>query len=418
MFIKKTLIALWKGIINNGVHSGLGFDQVTRIRISNAVSIIGATFAFFYSLILLYNSAYSQAFNDFVFISNILLLFVFNRIRLYRVGTLFTFITVPITLILVNYEYCRIGTEYFFFAAIVLSFYYFKKTVNQILAVAFYVILILITKYLETTVEPVGIAAKVSIFAFVCNIFFSLTVLILCIWLFINEHKSNLLQIEKINSDLKIANEEISEKKESLKMVLREVNHRVKNNLQLIASLLNIQSRTVKSKTTRVALKSASDRLVSLMLVHQKLHKNDFIQKVCLKVYIKDLVEYLISSVGKKNSIEATTNVVDIMLSVEHTIHIGIVINELVTNAVKYGANPVTGFVNVDITITQSKSSLFINVSDKGPGFPNNFNCNSTNTLGMELVCSIVKQTGGDIKLYSNEGAKIEIEFKITEFSD
>lgn len=408
----------WSKILNNGVHAALDFEQVSRVRISNAISVVGAIFAFIYSIILLLNSQYRLALNDVFFIANLLLLYLFNHWRYYRVGTVLTFITVPLSLLLVNYEYGQIGTEYYFYGAIVLSFYYFKRPLNRYLVSAYFVALILATKYIETIVVLDEFAANIEPYILISNILMSLAILFLSVSLFMGEHIKYQVEIQNKNEQLNHALNDAHEKNDQVNLVLKELNHRVKNNLQMVSSLFNIQSYKTKNKETRRALKDARNRIVSIAIMHQKLYKDNLFHEVKLKKYIEELVEYLIQSVGTDENLKVTVNVEDIKLRIEDTVHVGLLINELITNALKYGYSNQNKRNEVSVELFLSNKLLTIIVCDSGSGFPNDFSIEKTDSFGLDLVHNIVNQHEGRIFLSSNNGARVELQLNITEFSD
>jgi two-component system, sensor histidine kinase PdtaS len=404
--------------LNNGTHSELSFNQIAQIRISNAISLIGSLFALFYAIILFSFTEYRLALNDVLFIANTLLLYLFNRFRLYKLGTLLAFFTIPIALMLVNYEYGRIGTEYYFYSGIVLCFYYYKKPVNQYLNVAYFVILILLIKWLEKGVVPIGLAASISPFVLISNIVMSIFLLLLTISLFIDEHEKYQHAIEEKNIHLNTALTELQKKNHQVNMMLKELNHRVKNNLQLISSLFNIQSYKTKNSETKNALKDARNRIVSIAIMHQKLYKENLFEEVMLKKYIEDLVEYLVQSVDQEGNTKVKMQIDEVQLRIEDTVHVGLIINELITNAIKYGTHPDTGSNKIELQLTNQPGNLYIRVADHGKGFPKDFDPLRSGSFGLELVENIVAQHEGSLKIYGDKGTTVELNLKITEFRD
>ena len=417
MPLKISLKTFWFRIINNGVHHELDFDQITQIRISNAISIIGALFAFFYCVFLATSSQFRLARNDIFFIANILLLYLFNYLRFYRLGTVFTFITLPVTLLFVNYEYGQIGTEYFFYSTIVLCFYYYRKPINQYLNSVYLIILIILTKYLEQTIPVEPFAAKISNYILLTNILMSSALLFISISLFINEHLNNKIEIEQKNRLLNEALKETQLKNEQVNLILKELNHRVKNNLQMVSSLFNIQSYKTKNKETRNALKAARNRIVSIAILHQKLYKDNLFLEIGLKKYLEELVDYLVQSVSLDNNVHVSCVVEDIKMRIEDTVHIGLIVNEVVTNALKYGVNKVSGGNHLDIRVEQVGGYLQIGIKDSGAGFPNEFSIEKSESFGLDLVYNIVLQHEGKIELINDSGAKVLVKIKMPEFS-
>ncbi len=197
---------------------------------------------------------------------------------------------------------------------------------------------------------------------------------------------------QKVNSGLEAKLKE----KETL---LKEVHHRVKNNLQTVSSLLSLQSRAVADPKIEAIIKSSQHRVVSMSMVHEMLYKrDDYSSKIELKPYVEDLCEYLIRSV-KGNEHEVTTNldIGDYRLSIDTVIPLGLIINETITNALKYGIPDNT---DGEITIHLSKkgtNSYEMYLGDNGIGFPEDINPKTSNSLGLKLIHNLARQLKGTI---------------------
>lgn len=408
----------WSQIVDNGVHQGLSFDQVVRIRISNAIAVVGSLFAFFYCVFLLSQGEYLLGLRDVVFIANLMLLYILNYFRWYKAGPILIFITVPVVLLWVNHVYGKIGTEYYFYAMIVLSFYYFKKPLNRYLISFYLVFLVLLTKYLEMVVVLSPFTARVEPYILFSNVFMSLFILFLGVSLFVNEHKKYQVEIESKNNQLNDALALANKRNEQVNLVLRELNHRVKNNLQMISSLFNIQSYKTKSNEVKWAMKDARNRIVSIAIMHQKLYKDNLFYEVRLKRYIEELVSYLVQSVSSNEVVNVQVDVDQVTLRIEDTVHVGLIINELLTNALKYGVTDENARNEISVEISQQNNYLVIIVSDSGKGFPKDFDFRKTESFGFYLLDNIVTQHEGELNLTNNGGARVEAKLKIPEFRD
>lgn len=412
------LKGIWLNVLNNGVREEHDFDLVMRIRISNGISIVGSFFAFSYCIFLLLNAQYRLAFNDVVFIANLMLMYLLNYLGYNKIGSVLTITTVPVMLLFVNYEYGRISTDYFYFACIVLGFYFFKRRLNQVLISLFFISLILLTKYLEAITIPNEFGLSVAPYIYISNTLMSLAILFLSISLFISEHEKHKHEMDVKSIQLNAALNLAQQKNEQVNIVLKELNHRVKNNLQMVSSLFNIQSYKTKNAETKNALKDARNRIVSIAIMHQKLYKDNLFYEVKLKKYIEELVDYLVQSVGFDDEINVKVEVDDVKLRIEDTVHVGLLINELLTNALKYGQsdNQLENMIKVEIL--SNNGTLTINVCDSGKGFPENFDIEKTDSFGLDLVRNIVIQHNGSVQLTNKNGAMISLQLKLTEFSD
>lgn len=221
------------------------------------------------------------------------------------------------------------------------------------------------------------------------------------------------------NSLLTIQKTEVEQKNEIIRTslieketLLKEIHHRVKNNLQIISSLLNLQSQNVKDKIAIEAFSESQRRLHSIALVHQKLYQNENLAKINIKEYFEDLVETIHQSFhSKAKSISYRLNIADANLDVDTAVPLGLIINELVTNAFKYAFNKTKeGELCINLNKEEEHSYSLI-VKDNGPGLPENLTMNETESLGLKLVNILVRQLEGTIDVKSNNGAEFTIHF-------
>ncbi len=192
----------------------------------------------------------------------------------------------------------------------------------------------------------------------------------------------------------------IIEKREKEKAVLlRELNHRVKNNLQMVASLFNLQASQLKGKESAAVLKAARLRVDTLTLIHQKLYREEVDGYVKLDDYIQELTENLIFSYGKE--VDLQFNLAPLRLHIDSSIPLGIVINELLTNSLKYATSEMRAMV-LKIKLEQKEDSVELTICDDGPGF---YTENGRpDSFGLKLVKSMVKQLRGSLLQENNNG--------------
>lgn len=191
----------------------------------------------------------------------------------------------------------------------------------------------------------------------------------------------------------------LEEKLNAKETLLKEVHHRVKNNLQTVSSLLSLQSRSINDEKISSIIKSSQNRVVSMAMVHEMLYKrDDYTSKIELKPYVEELCEYLIRSVkGNANKITTKLDIGDFKLSIDTVIPLGLIINETVTNALKYG---IPDNVAGEITINLSKkgaNTYEMYLGDNGIGFPEDVNPTTSNSLGLKLIHNLARQLRGTI---------------------
>jgi len=206
---------------------------------------------------------------------------------------------------------------------------------------------------------------------------------------------------EKIESSLK-----------EKEVLLREIHHRVKNNLQIISSMLNLQTNYISDKKSLAILEESRNRVRSMALIHEKLYQNESFSSLNIKDYVIELVNNLMRSYRADSRIISEINISDIFINTDTAIPLGLIINELVSNSLKYAfPDGRKGKITISlIPITSEKFQMII--SDNGVGLPENFDIKKTNTLGLQLVSSLVTQLDGEILLTNNAGAQLQIDFK------
>jgi len=199
-------------------------------------------------------------------------------------------------------------------------------------------------------------------------------------------------------------------------ILLKEVHHRVKNNLQVISSLLNLQSQHITDKDSLAMFQESQNRIRAMALIHEKLYTSEDLAHIDIASYIHSLTHQLITTYSTAASrVSMNIAVTDIFLTITTAIPCGLVINELVTNALKH-AFPHQQKGTITISMTPStKDSLILTVSDTGIGFPKKIDFRNTTTLGMQLVTSLVEQLEGTITLDRSEGTRFRIEFRTQE---
>jgi PAS domain S-box-containing protein len=214
-------------------------------------------------------------------------------------------------------------------------------------------------------------------------------------------------------TERKQAEEKIMASLSEKETLLKEVHHRVKNNMQVISSLLRLQEGKVKDKNAAALLRDSQNRIQSMALVYNKLYQSDNLASINMTDYINELIAGLIKSYVTSHSL-VSVNVVpgEVLLSIDLAIPCGLVINELVTNSLKY-AFPENRKGQISVSLKEDNDrELELVVSDDGVGMPDDINLVDTGTLGIRLVTNLVQdQLGGKIELNCNQGTKYQISF-------
>jgi two-component sensor histidine kinase len=194
--------------------------------------------------------------------------------------------------------------------------------------------------------------------------------------------------------------------------MLKEIHHRVKNNLQVISSLLSIQSTFLADPRDAQHFQESRDRIRTMALVHEKLYQSDDLVNVDFCPYVERLTANLFRSYAASGGrVNLRVDVKDVRLDADRAIPCGLIVNELVTNALKY-AFP--GGRNGTVTVTMRPDDDFylLIVSDDGVGMPADFDLAETESLGLQLVNMLASQLDGTVKMDTSPGTRFEIRFR------
>ena len=195
-------------------------------------------------------------------------------------------------------------------------------------------------------------------------------------------------------------------------VLLKEIHHRVKNNLQVISSLLKLQSRYIQDSRVSEMLKESQNRVRSMALVHEQLYQSKDLSNIDFAEYIQNLAHNLFQAYeNHAEGVKLQTNIAPCSLNIDTAVPCGLIINELVTNALKYAfKGQVKGKINIDFTLDNNRVCV-LTVSDSGIGFPQDLDYRKARTLGLRLVGSLVKQLRGGIELLETAGTTFRITF-------
>lgn len=217
-------------------------------------------------------------------------------------------------------------------------------------------------------------------------------------------------KIKNANQILRTQKELISKREQEKVLLLQELNHRVKNNLQMIASLLNLQSRELTGHPAKEAILSGKYRVEALSLVHRKLYQEGVDTKIVLKEYIEELVLGLFQ--GYNARFKPTFSITDISISIDIAIPLALIINELVINALKYAYEGIENPLLNIIMLQEDKESMHLQIIDNGVGFKTDKNTKD-NSFGIKLITSLIEQLEGTIKKLDTTGTHWEMNIKL-----
>ena len=222
--------------------------------------------------------------------------------------------------------------------------------------------------------------------------------------------------LELENSQRKLAEEKIQNSLHEKEVLLKEIHHRVKNNLQVISSLLYLNSKKIIDKEALEMFKESQNRVKSIALVHERLYQSKDLGKIDFKEYVIRLTNDLLRSFAVNTSlINLKVNINNIYISIDTAVPCGLIINELISNSLKYAfPNLETEQDHAEIKIEFNKAQnneFILEISDNGVGLPSDFDIKTTQSLGLQLVETLIAQLDGTKELDLSNGTLTRIKF-------
>ena len=192
--------------------------------------------------------------------------------------------------------------------------------------------------------------------------------------------------------------------------LVKEIHHRVKNNFHIVASLLEIQSSYLKNKEALSAIKDSQHRIHSMSIIHQKLYQSETLSTIHMPEYIYELVEYLRESYAIRDNIAFSLQVDNIELNHASAITLGLILNEAITNSIKYAFAKTEGTISISLAHI-SDSQLLLSIADNGRGLPGDFDSKIGASMGMELLHGLAEDLGGSFSIETDGGTHIKVIF-------
>jgi len=220
-------------------------------------------------------------------------------------------------------------------------------------------------------------------------------------------------KVKEKTKDLQNINEKLAHSVKEKEILLKEVHHRVKNNLQIISSLLNLQGEFNQQQDLQSLLKQSQHKIQTMAIIHEKLYQSDSLTFIDLKSYLESLIQYFKDSYDLTNqNIDFEIQMDEITLKMDHLVPCGLIINELVTNSLKY-AFPHQTSGQINIKAIQQGEMCVLTIRDNGIGLPTKFTLGDINSLGLRLVKGLTSQLRGSFELLKGEGTGFKITFSI-----
>jgi len=248
------------------------------------------------------------------------------------------------------------------------------------------------------------------------QLYFSLGIVVLLLLILFVTYKNNRNK-SKLNKELTLKNSEIliqsKEQEKTLReknVLLQEVHHRVKNNFQMISSLLRLQATEMNDEKVQFAIEESINRLHSISLIHQKLYIKEDFHSISFKSYYESLIEQIQNSFVSKAKINIETQIGDFNIAIDNAVPLGLIVNEIISNSYKHAfIGKAKG--QIVAVIKKEKNVVKLKLSDNGVGLPEKFEA-FEKSFGATLITLLVEQVEGKINYYNDNGAVFEIEFQ------
>ncbi len=414
--INMNLKKIWSDLSNNGVKPEHDFNETKRIRILNRFSIIGIYIAFSYTIFLLILSEPVLALLDFNIVVAGVIVMVLLKYFNYRIAATFMFISIPLTLLLLNIFYGKVGGEFYFFSLFILAYYVFTKKKLLVPILIYMIVVFMLSKHFSVSITPEGMAKTLAPYFYYINLACTFIIAAIFLQLFVTEHLHYQRQIEEKNSNIREAYDIAIEQNNKISMLLRELNHRTKNNLQLVSSLISIQSNKITNEAAKKALEESNNRIHSLSLIYQKLYEKDNNSQFTLKEYVNELVLHYQNTFSMPDKkISFVQNIDDFEVNMDDATTLGLLINELITNAIKH--SEIKDSI-IKITLWAKKktsNSMQIKIQNSGTGISKIFTHDNNSSFGTKLIHILTKQMNGTVSLDNDNENCLEINVQLSQ---
>lgn len=233
-----------------------------------------------------------------------------------------------------------------------------------------------------------------------------------------NKQRSNktlMAQRLEIDQQNQVLQELLAQQEEFLiekDWLLKEIHHRVKNNLQIVMSLLTTQSAYLKNEDAVAAILNSESRVRSIALIHQKLYSGDSLASIRMPDYVTELVNYLTDGFDTpRRKIRFVELVDDVDVDLSQAVPLGLILNEAITNAIKYAFGEDGGEITIAFRRSKKDEQVILTVTDNGKGLPDDFNFRTAKSLGMELMQGLSKQLRAEFNITNDGGTTIQVAF-------
>jgi two-component sensor histidine kinase len=409
---------IFGNLINLGVKSEMDFYQMREARIVNLFALItlfglliGVSTVFFIS------GDYALPTVVFSAVTSILIL-VFNYKTYYNTATYLFVISISFTIFILNEQYVKTIANYLYYFPIIFCVALIHNPLKSNLRTAIFFIIValsfLASRLLTIpSLENMTLSQEDKESLLVYNVILSFIITVILVYLvvkLINRQNDEAIGLLKKEQEAQI---KISQSLKEKDVMLAEIQHRVKNNLAIITSLLNLQSEKAPCEVSKQLMIDSRNRVMSMAMVHENLYRKDNLSKIDLEIYISELVLEISKSFLLKNpQVIIQEELEKVEVEITRAVPIGLIVNEAITNSLKHAFDHSIQNPTIKIMLHVINGKVEITLQDNGVGFAEDKE-KAENSLGLSLMESLADQIDAKILFTNNPGACLKLIFTI-----
>jgi two-component sensor histidine kinase len=411
-------LKLLDSILNLGVEEHHSPNAKRTIRTVNCLNLVVAFFLLVGVGIYFIGGAYAGFIPCAIFLSLHVLAILLSRIHHPRLAFLLFTISVNCSIFYINQLYPPAAGAYLYYFPLIVSVVLLNNpsfkdryTLAHFTLCIIFFVGNLVIKVPGLQLEHVGAGEVTTVWHF--NLIISaITTGILCLFLSRILSRQN-REIMSQNDNLTSAQMAVTNTLREKEILLAELHHRVKNNLAIISGLLNLQGDATSNDEARQIISDSKNRILSMALVHRMLFENPNLKNIDIGRYTRELITELFNTYNLQRYVTVVEDYDDLVLPVSKSIPLGLILNEIVTNSIKYafrGNAKEKG--EFRISIKKHNNRVLLTAHDNGKGFPDNYDFNAPSlSLGIFLIKTLTEQIDGTVSFSNDLGARITLDF-------
>lgn len=401
--------AIYHQALNMGIPEHLPFEEKKVLRVLNQILLLGSIIPISYIILFYFLQIKGLYFLEILISLTSIGGWLLKGWCKRNISKIILLFLIPGELSYFPLFVGNIGAEFFYLIFVVLGFYILDNRSSQLLLIIYLITLLIISKIFILNHQYPEKYKVLETLCYYPNMLITASLITLSTYIFKHDTIRFHDTIEEQSKNLATKIQELKKRETILTQLLKELNHRVKNNLQIVSSLFTMQVYNSKNKIIRNALNDARYRIDAIALLHNDLYKKQNPLKPKLKTYIQELAQYNIQMFGVEESIEIETYIDDLSLKIETTSHVGLIINELLIYSFKQTKS--SGFFKyrVILKIIQDNKAIIIEVCDANGN--KNFFRSFKDSFSCKLINVITEQYNGYMVFNKEDKSYLQVWF-------